>query len=99
MINLEQFFDMTRCRRDSVGRLHHTAQPSDLPDFTEVARVGKPFQTNPQRDHRALRSMPASSLLIVLHAHAMRGVLCAMPICPWAFRTMMPPCPFKRCFR
>ena len=51
------------------------------------------------KGYTAPRSIPASSFFTVLDAHAMRGVLCAMPNCPCEFRTMMPPWPFKRCFR
>lgn len=53
----------------------------------------------PGQDHVAARTIPASSFLTVLLAHAIRGVLCAMPNCPCAFSTMMPPWPFKRWFR
>ena len=45
------------------------------------------------------RSTPASSFSPVFQAHAIRGVLCAIPICPWAFSTIIPPWPFSRCAR
>ncbi len=43
--------------------------------------------------------IPASSLLMLLYAHAILGVLWAMPMRPCRSSRIMPPCPLRRALR